>query len=249
MTHRSRALRFAAAGAALAVMTACASTERPHPPPRLTAARCTDPVTLDGRLDEPCWRTPPFDHFVVASAPGRAVPRTKVWLAWNDDHFFFAFDCEDDDVVAAPIDKSEHEVDKQDRVELFVGSGRDQAAYDCLELSPAGALHDYRARFYRQFDDDWKAPGFAYFVAPNDRDGRGYVVEAAVSRAELEALGLELRTGATWRIGLFRADFTHARPGDPTWITWVDAGLKVADFHVADSFGEVVLRGEPAPAQ
>src|SRR5262249_6903697 len=134
---------------------------------------------------------------------------------------------------------NEHDVDDQDRVELFFGSGREADAYGCLEISPSGAVHDYRAHFYRRFEDAWAPAGWSHAVT---RTSKGYQVEATVPRAALEEFGLRLERGARWRVGLFRADFSIKNGRvTPTWITWVDPHTPEPDFHVAGAFGEIVL--------
>jgi len=174
----------------------------------------------------------------VAGAPTATAPGTRAWLFWSEGRLLFAFDCEDGRVVARPPSTSERAVDPQDRVEIFLWSGRAEDGYYCLELSPAGAAHDYRARFYRQFDDVWSPAGLRWSAAPT---ARGYSVEGELPRDGVEAMGFRLRAGERWRLGLFRADFDSDAPGaEPRWIAWVDHG-GTPDFHVAGSFGHAVL--------
>lgn len=231
--------RAIAAIAAALLTGACAGA----PPRALIVERIDEPIVVDGRLDEACYQRAaprdgfPFDRFVVASAPDRTPQRTRAWLFWNDEHLFLAFDCEDRDVVARPPSSREHDVDEQDRVELFLGSAVDDW-YACIEIGARGAVHDYRARFHRRFDDSWRAAGLETAVTS---DATGYRVEAALPRSLLEELGLRLAPGTTLRAGLFRADFESDAPSAPTWITWIDARLAEPDFHVAGSFGTLTL--------
>lgn len=199
-----------------------------------------DAVAVDGQLDEPCYRQAPFaTEFVIAGEPARQPARTRAWLFWSTDRLLFAFDCDDARLVTAPPSANERAVDPQDRVELFLWSGRPTDAYYCIEIAAAGAVHDYAARFYRQFDDAWSPGGLQYAVT--QRPG-GYRVEAALSRSALEGMGFRLDPGAALRAGLFRADFVPDRPEAPDWITWVDARTPQPDFHVAGAFGRVVLQ-------
>jgi hypothetical protein len=199
-----------------------------------------NPVTVDGELDEPCYRRAPLvTSFVIAGNPGRRPAATSAWMFWDRDRLIFAFDCEDPTLVASPPTANERDVDPQDRVELFLWSGRKADSYYCIEIAARGAVHDYTARFYRRFDDTWSPRGWQCAVKP--RPG-GYRVEAALSRAALEEMGLRLRAEARWRIGLFRADYTPDRPDAPDWITWVDARTLQPDFHVAGAFGDLVLQ-------
>lgn len=233
---RRRLFATAAAG----LLGACAAT----PPALLEIERVDDAIVIDGRLDEACYRRAPerggfpLDRFVVAGAPDRTPPPTRAWLFWSEERLVLAFDCEDADVVAQPESGREHDVDAQDRVELFLWSGRSDDAYACIEIGARGALHDYRARFHRRFDDSWQASGLEHAVTSS---ANGYRVEASLPRALLMELGFPLAAGTTIRAGLFRADFRSGAPDDPAWITWIDARLAAPDFHVPASFGTVRL--------
>jgi hypothetical protein len=224
------------ASMALLALSLCSA----WPAPVLNVPEWRGQLTVDGKLDEPCFLAPPtLDQFVVAGQPGLRPQKTEAWLFWQREQFIFAFECEDADIVAAPPSTRKHDVDGQDRVELLLWSGRTNDAYGCLELGAAGAVHDYLARFYRRFDDAWSPAEWKHAVS---RTATGYLVEGVVSRRELEALGLQLKPGARWRVGLFRADFSSRRAKEePTWIAWVDARGPKADFHVVQSFGEIVL--------
>jgi hypothetical protein len=232
--------RRLAALAAAGLACGCAGAS----PTLLEVERVDEPIVVDGRLDEACYRREapdcgfPLDRFLVASAPDRAPPPTRAWLFWSEERLVVAFDCEDRDVVARPESGREHDVDAQDRVELFLWSGRAEDSYACIEFGAGGALHDYRARFHRRFDDSWRAAGLEHAVTAR---ADGYRIEAALPRALMEELGFPLAAGTTLRAGLFRADFRGDAPGDPTWITWIDARLAAPDFHVAASFGTVRL--------
>ena len=184
-------------------------------------------------------RAPLVNQFVVAGHPGRRPAATSAWLFWSEERLVFAFECDDPTLVASRPTLREADVDPQDRVELFLWSGREADAYYCLEIAAAGAVHDYAARFYRRFDDTWSPHGWQYAVKP--RPG-GYRVEAALSRAALEAMGFPVRAGGRIRAGLFRADFAPDRPDAPDWITWVDARTPHPDFHVAAAFGTLVFQ-------
>lgn len=232
-------LAFVWAGCAARHQSASATTI-------LHVPKLAGPVVVDGQLDEPVYQHAAcVANFVIAGEPSRSPPTTSAWLFWSADHLVFAFDCDDSTPAAGPATPDEHDVDSQDRVELFLWSGREEDEYYCLELAPAGAVHDYRARFYRRFDDAWQPAAWEHAVRA--RLG-GYVVEAALSRQAIEAMGFELHAGGRWRAGLFRADFDPAKPGRPDWITWVDAQTPQPDFHVARAFGWLVLEGSIAPS-
>lgn len=205
----------------------------------LKAPSLESPIVVDGNLDERCYRErPQARNFVIAGEPGRRPAATSAWLFWSGERLVFAFDCDDSTPVNAPPSQNENDVDPQDRVELFLWSGRETDRYFCIEIASAGAVHDYAARFYRRFDNSWSPNGLEYVVKP--RPG-GYRVEAALSCTAMEAMGFKLRAGTYIRAGLFRADFAPGKPDSPDWITWVDARTPQPDFHVAGAFGTVLL--------
>jgi hypothetical protein len=196
------------------------------------------PIGVDGRLDEACYgRKPLLDRFVVAGAPDRRPQPTRVWIFWDTERLLFAFDVTDTNLRALPPSNDEHAVDEQDRVEVFLWTGRSSDPYYCIELGARGAVHDYAARFYRRFDDSWAPSDWQHAVTPKPD---GYQVEMALSRAALREMGLELGKGQRLRAGLFRADF-RSSASEPTWICWVDARAPKPDFHVAGAFGDLVL--------
>lgn len=239
-------LRTSLLVASLASLTACRPEPGGSPPdlPEVGIPRCDSRVAIDGKLDETCYHHEALvARFVVAGAPGESAPATRAWLFWDEDRLLFAFDCEDAHIAARAPSEVEKDVDPQDRVEIFLWSGRPEDAYHCLELAPLGAAHDYEARFYRRFDDSWAPAGLRWAAAPTER---GYSVEGVVPREAMEGMGFKLRAGERWRLGLFRADFDGLAPGtEPRWITWVDRG-GTPDFHVAGSFGQSVLEGRRA---
>jgi hypothetical protein len=222
------------------VMTGCAHRQ----PPAVTSAVLKvpfleSPIVVDGNLDERCYRErPQVRSFAIAGEPSRRPAATSAWLFWSEERLVFTFDCDDSTPVNAPPSQNENDVDPQDRVELFLWSGREADRYFCIEIASAGAVHDYAARFYRQFDNAWSPRGMEYAV--KQRHG-GYCVEAALSRAAMEAMGFKLRAGMHIRAGLFRADFVTGKPESPDWITWVDAKTPQPDFHVAGAFGTLLL--------
>ena len=230
-------LDLALAGMVALSLPGCVSAPKPAPP-RTRVPRLQDSVVIDGRLSEPCYALPPFlEPFVVAGAPHKTPQPTRTWLFWEPERLVFGFDVIDADIVAAPESGRERDVDPQDRVELFLWSGRTNDAYFCIEIGARGALHDYSARFYRKFDDAWSPAGWRYAVT---QTSGGYQVEGELSRAAMERMGFRLAAGERLRAGLFRADF---RTGalEPDWLCWVDARGPQPDFHAAESFGEIIF--------
>ena len=210
-------LHFLAACAV--ALTGCQTTVPVARAPRIAVPRTAHVIRVDGHLDEAPWRRAPLvSRFVIAGAPMRTPQPTRAWLAWSADALCFAFNVRDAALVTKPASANERDVDPQDRVEIFLWSGRARDGYHCIEVSASGAVHDYTARFYRRFDDAWSPAGLRTAVR---RTPSGYAVEGMIPRTAMEAMGFHLRPGETLRCGLFRADFRPDAPDAPAWITWV----------------------------
>ncbi len=220
------------------LLTACAHVPR-APVTALGITRVTEPLQVDGRLEEPCYqRVIPVTDFKVASQPGARAKPTQAWLQWNEAGLWFAFAAQDTTIMAAPPAPDEHAVDTQDRVEIFLWP-QNSPTYFCLEIAPDGAVHDYAARIYRRFDDSW-TPAGARFAARRTADG--YAVEGFLPAAALHMMGVRTwKSGTRLHLGLYRADFRPEAPDDPTWLTWVEPNLPKPDFHVRATFAPVRL--------
>lgn len=212
-------------------------------------------ILLDGRADEPAW-----SHAAVESSFGfpwksALAPRTEFRALWDHENLYFTFRVEDADIVV--LDNWRDELDGvfEDRVELYFSRDAKMRDYFCAEIDSRGRVLDYRARFYRQFDMNWRFPGLETkaTVRPD-----GYEVEGCIPLRELATLGFPaVRAGVKIRIGLYRAEFSHDRsgraaspPGIHTlgrqpagpppveeWISWVNPGTAEPDFHVPASLG------------
>lgn len=220
------------------ILAGCASTKL-ETANLLRVPYLSTPIQVDGNLSEACYRdSAPLTAFRVAGDSTAKCPPTKAWLFWNEDGLICSFSCEDASPAWAPPTADEHNVDGQDRSEVFLWTGGKKDLYHCIEVAPGNAVHDYQARFYRKFDDAWAPGGKAEYRA--SLTPSGYTVEVMLPRTAIEAMGLKLAAGKRFKLGLFRADYDKFS-GQPVWITWVDRGRAPADFHVAESFGTAEL--------
>jgi len=220
------------------LLTGCAHVPS-DPATALDITRLTEPLQVDGRLDEPCYQhVSAVTDFKVASHPGAEASPTQAWLQWNEAGLWFAFAAQDVTLVTAPPTSDEHAVDAQDRIEVFLWP-QDSQTYFCLEIAPDGAVHDYTARIYRRFDDSW-TPAGARFAARRTADG--YAVEGSLPAAALHTMGVRTwASGTRLHLGLYRADFRPEAPDDPIWLTWIEPNLPKPDFHVRATFAPVRL--------
>ena len=189
------------AGAVLRLLTVCharydfrasaAPASGESTPPTWAVPYSQELVVVDGKLDDSFYREhPPVTAFVVASDPRQVPAATQAWVGWSSQRLVWAFACDDATPASAEATDQEKDVDPQDRVELFLWSGKTDDPYYCIEIAAQGAVHDYEARFYRRFDDSWAPRDLQTRVLPTST---GYVVEASLSKDDLAQLGLVLR--------------------------------------------------------
>ena len=62
--------------------------------PRITPYRTDTPPVIDANLDDPVWARAAYLNEFTQEAPNEGAPateRTEVWIAYDDDHIYFAF--------------------------------------------------------------------------------------------------------------------------------------------------------------
>jgi hypothetical protein len=156
------------------------------------------------------------------------------------------------------LDRLQDKVDAifEDRVEIYLSRDEEMKDYFCFEVDSRGRAFDYRASFYRKLDLKWSFPGLETKAAPLPK---GYEVEGRIPLQSFAELGFPaLRPGVKIRCGLYRAEFSHDRSGQPVeqketlhnlgrkvegpppieeWMSWVDPRVKEPDFHLPASLG------------
>jgi hypothetical protein len=127
-----------------------------------------------------------------------------------------------------------------DRVEIFFTADESLADYYCLEIDPHGRVYDYRASFYRDFDDKWSWPSDHMLVRSNFTEV-GYDVMIAMSLKSLMDMGVLKKERIL--TGIFRGKCSEIDLTKDTmrWISWQRPESTLPDFHIPSSFGEFHL--------
>ena len=174
-------------------------------------------------------------------SPWREAPSNTTFQAlWDDHYFYFKFEVLEDNILIYREKDLEEEVVGSERVEIFFRQDEELNPYYCLEMDASGRVFDYKAAHYREFEREWSWPKDQLIVEASQSNG-GYTVTGKISLESLEELGL-LKDNKL-QAGLFRGRCLQAGGGDATfhWISWVHPETEQPDFHVASSFGELVL--------
>lgn len=217
------------------------------PLPTYRAVRASEPISIDGRLDEPAWVRAQRVELVGTLTGRRPQYRTEARLLWDETALYVAFTCEDDLVWARPGRADDDPIYEDEVVELFLdpsGSGR---GYVELEVSPANVRFD--ARFAGWREDlagarTWSSGAKTAVQVDGEltrgdepaRAARGWTVEIALP---WKSLGLAPTGGERWRVNLYRLE-THNRRRVVEG-SGFSPPLR-GDFHALDRFGWLELQ-------
>jgi hypothetical protein len=87
--------------------------------PIYTVLRASQPIAVDGVLDEPIWTRLAPITFVIHDGTGPAPMATKAKLCWDDTYLYVAFSCADRDLTSR-ITARDDFVWRDDAVEIFL---------------------------------------------------------------------------------------------------------------------------------
>jgi len=210
-------------------------------PPSYEVRRTSAKLPVDGSLLDEGWGQAPLLPPLKLPWDKEEPQSTEARFLWDPNYLYAAFRVWDKEIVTWTDPKHEGKlaVVDHDRVEMFFALSEDLREYYCLEINPKGLVLDYKAHHYRNFDYAWSLEGLR--VATSIQEN-GYTVELAIPLREMRKLGFPLSTsksGFSWRVGVYRADFSLVKPGQlkMLWQTWVDPQVAQPDFHVPSSFG------------
>lgn len=193
--------------------TALALTE---PRPSLDCPSTDNAPTLDGTLDDACWRTAALVDDLPLQKGGKATQRTRVRMCHDAEAIYVAFECMEDRMpeVRAEVTQMGGPVWSDDAVEVFVVPWHRRACQ--FITNPIGT------RYAAGADDTWK-------VAVS-RAQRSWTAEFAIPYA---SLGAEPPvTGDIWGLNLGREEKPRAEV-----TAWSPPG-----YHHRDSDGDLIFR-------
>jgi chondroitin AC lyase len=193
-------------------------------------------IGLDGVKDERAWSDAKEIKSFSNPWNKEISPETSLSMLRDGEYLYFFFDVGDEEIVTAPDFSQERDVEREDRVEIFLSKDKDMREYYCFEIDAMGRTLSYAASHYRQFNFDWEAPA-GYKVAARTYPG-GYSVEGAIPLVFLE----ELKNGKELFFGAYRAEFSlENNKLEENWLTWADPATASPDFHVPASLGRLRL--------
>lgn len=106
---------------------------------RYTSYRTSEPIQIDGRLDEAAWKQAPWsDPFVDIVTGEPAWFPTRCALLWDDENLYIAFDVPETH-VRATLTERDSPIYNDNDVEVFI-AGKD--AYYEFEINAFGTIYE-----------------------------------------------------------------------------------------------------------
>jgi hypothetical protein len=122
-----------------ATMGSLSSTYNSTLPARYTCYRAAGPICVDGKLDEPSWKTAPKSSAFVDIVTGEpAWFETRVALLWDDEYLYLGFWAEETDVWGT-LTARDSKIYEENDLEVFI-AGRD--AYYEFEISALNTVYE-----------------------------------------------------------------------------------------------------------
>jgi hypothetical protein len=249
-------------------ITLLAAAKTPDAPPQsYDCYRTPTPIQIDGKLDDPAWKSAPWtSDFVDILGSAKPHPRfrTRIKMLWDDDYLYVAADLQEPDVKAA-LTQHDSVIFQDNDFELFLKPLPDAAGYFEFEINALNTSWDlYLNKPYNQggrADNSWDIPGLKTAVAIHgtlnqsaDKD-RGWTVEIAIPWSAYTSRQPVPRPqpGSEWRANFSRVEWPkgidgHAPssnlPNQHLEDNWVWSPQGVINMHVPEKWGYLRFRGK-----
>jgi Carbohydrate family 9 binding domain-like len=215
---------------------------------RYLVRRASGKITLDGKGDEPDWKTAPSTGPFLSSLKGKTqLPRTEARLLWDDKYLYVLFTADDDDVWAHVKKPDDLKMWTEQVFEVYLDADASGAEYIELQVNPLGVIFDAYLPRPGQVQADWSSGLIAKVVVRgtlNKRDDKdqGWQAELAIPLAAAQgrskaAVTLPPTVGQVWRANFFTTD----RPAKGALKAWAWSPPRRPTFHAPDRFGELVF--------
>ncbi|WP_281225726.1 sugar-binding protein [Flavobacterium aquiphilum] len=201
-------------------------------------------LTITGKGDDILWNQAieltdfcsPWDSTEVSKIIFKAL--------WDSEKLFFNFTVHDSSIHIVKTDDSFASINDSDRVELFFRQDESLNPYYCLEMDTEARLMDFIAYPEKNLDFSWNWPKDDIHIKSSVNQD-SFTVEGWISIQSLK--GFKLIKDNKIETGIFRAKYSPNQDGifEPTWITWANPNTETPNFHIASSFGILILNNYP----
>lgn len=231
-------------------------------PKAYAAVKCSDPIVLDGKLNEKSWSNARWtDYFVDIEGDKQPKPRlnTRVKMVWDEKYLYIAAELEEPHIWAY-LKNHDEVVFRDNDFEIFIDPENCGQRYFEYEVNAKGTIFDlFLLKSYRVGGHalvTWNFEGLKQGISidgtlNNGKDiDKKWVVEVAIPYA---ALGFNFSSPATdkpWRINFSRVEWDtkfigdkYVKDVDPTTgkpkpeHNWVWSPQGVVNMHFPERWG------------
>lgn len=182
--------------------TAARSPGHQLPSPTAVATRTSDPIVVDGRLDEPAWSTaPPITAFMQRD-PHEGQPsseRTEVRILFDRHHLYLGIFCYDSNpagIVATEL-RRDAQMEGDDIFEAIFDTFHDHRNGFRFRVNPLGTMRDESVTNEGQANENWDEKWDARARITAD----GWLAEVAIP---FKALRFNAANSSVWGMNLHR---------------------------------------------
>ncbi len=218
--------------AVLTVLFSCSDVT--HEPiaesPDIVVRAAATPPSIDGILDDECWKDTEGITLKNSLDGGRPAFPTTVRLAYSGELLFLGFECQDID-AAGDVAERDGRVSAGDFVSCLIDADGDTSTSVIIEVSPAGGVFDAfmladAGGIPRKVLKEWDCDGLSVSstvygggAAPGTSD-RFWTVEMSLpfSSFHTSRIASGAPSGSAWHMNFFRREmseppfFASARP-------------------------------------
>jgi hypothetical protein len=216
--------------------------------PTYEIRRAASPPTIDGRLDEPVWRSAEsVGDFVFPWWQQGEKEQTVAKMLWDEKCLYVSYDCKDAHIWSDHIER-DSEVWKDDCVEVFTAPNPDQPHnYFNIEMNVRRAFLDQHHPDGPgvEVPREWNSSGIKIAVTiegtlNDDSDlDRSWILEAAIPFENFAGVAKRIPPAPrdAWRLNLNRL----GGKTNPQFSQWSPSGTEEPQFHAPKYFGRVVF--------
>lgn len=212
------------------------------------------PPKLDGKLDDPCWRSAkPIEDFAAFWA-GEPRSGTRAYLVWDHEALYYAAEMTDAELRSFGKSRNAH-LWEGDVFEMFLKPSKDRPEYYEFQVNPRAVVFEVafpkRGPLPHPFDQE-PVLGHKAAVAldgtldqPGDVD-RGWTVEGRIPWTAFAPSGGKPKPGAVWSFALCRYDYG---PQGTEPVLMSTAPLTQRSFHRYEDYGSLRFEGPAIPTK
>ena len=216
--------------------------------PEYTVLRATNPIVIDGVLDEQDWeKAQSFVPFTFPWWESGEKEQTEVKMLWDDTFLYLAYHCDDTHIWADHYTTNTATC-LDDCVELFWNPNPEaNGEYNMFEINCIGNLLSIYNNLKTSTRFTIMVPHIAQTIdgtINNDADSdKGWTLEVAIRFSDYPNLMKKSHPahGDVWRIGLNRC----GGKTNPQYSQWSPSQTPQPNYHSPEDFGKIIFSEKP----